>query len=59
MMPLQGQRLTDSELHVKKLQCELKSVNNEADANCVLVLQNLLEDSWRMKVRRGSYDCTD
>lgn len=35
MMPLQGWRLTDSELQVKKSQWELKPVKNEAYADCI------------------------
>ncbi|KIO13170.1 hypothetical protein M404DRAFT_12217 [Pisolithus tinctorius Marx 270] len=47
-----GTTMTDLKLQVRKLQRELQGVKrNEADASRILVLENLLDDSNRMKSR--------
>lgn len=49
---LAGTTMTDLKLQVRKLQRQLEAVRkNEADASRTLVLENLLEDANRMKVR--------
>lgn len=47
-----GTTMTDLKLQIRRLQRELEGVKkNEADASRILVLENLLEDSNRMKAR--------
>lgn len=49
---LSGTTMTDLKLQVRKLKRELEAVKkNEVDSSRVLVLENLLEDANRMKVR--------
>lgn len=54
---LSGTTMTDLKLQVRKLKRELEAVKkNEVDSSRVLVLENLLEDANRMKVRyEGDY----
>ncbi|KAF9052763.1 HOOK protein-domain-containing protein [Panaeolus papilionaceus] len=50
-----GTTMTDLKLQIRKLTRELESVRkNEADASRILVLENLLEDSNRLKARYES-----
>jgi protein HOOK3 len=47
-----GTTMTDLKIQIRKLKRELEAVKkNEADASRVLVLENLLEDSNKMKAR--------
>jgi protein HOOK3 len=49
---LSGTTMTDLKLQVRRLKRELEAVQkNEADSSRILVLENLLEDANRMKVR--------
>jgi protein HOOK3 len=50
-----GTTMTDLKIQVRRLKRELEAVKkNEADASRLLVLENLLEDSNRMKARYES-----
>jgi protein HOOK3 len=50
-----GTTMTDLKIQVRRLKRELEAVRkNEADASRLLVLENLLEDSNRMKARYES-----